>query len=131
MRQITGTAQLQQPQEPDPVAVPDSVQMPIPAATPLSPELLEEPMMDDTRKETGSEEQTDHSVPVTEPSEDEVLPVRRSTRAMKHREMLTYGQPSYQPWRPGAMMFAPALEAWSKPDVCPCPLPLAILPSCS
>ena len=109
-RRVPETAQRQQPLESEPVAESDPVQVQTPAATPPAEELQEEPARDDTMEEAGSEEQGDNSVPVTEPPGEEAPPVRRSTRAIRSREMLTYdhlGQPSYQPWRPGAnLMFA-------------------------
>jgi len=123
---------MQQPYETDPVAEPDSVQMPVQVTTPPAEELQEEPAMDDILEDAGSEEQVDNSEPATGPSDDEMLPVRKSTRAMKPREMLTYnhlGQPSYQPWRPGAnlmvacvpyhMPFYPAV-----PETCYYPTPV-------
>eukprot|EP00064_Thunnus_orientalis_P008430 superscaffoldBa00001001_g8453 len=85
VEKVTETFQDQQRHEPDPVAVPDSVSPLTPAAAgpTLAEELQEEQAMDETGEEAGSEEHQDYSEHVTEPSGEEVPPVRRSTRAMK------------------------------------------------
>lgn len=105
--QVTQTVQSHQPHEPDLVAVQDLVP-PALANLPSTEDLQEEPAVD-TGEEAGSEEHVDHHEHITEPPREEEPSVRRSTRAVKPREMLTYdhlGQPSYQPWRPGVnLMF--------------------------
>ena len=58
---------MQQPYETDPVAEPDSVQMPVQVTTPPAEELQEEPAMDDILEDAGSEEQVDNSEPATGP----------------------------------------------------------------
>lgn len=60
------------------------------AVTPLAEELQEEPAWDGAMEEAGTEEQVENNVPVTEPSWEEVLPMRRSTQATKPQEILTY-----------------------------------------
>lgn len=121
----TEPIQSQQTHEPDPIAVPDPVQTPLPAAVPPAEETSGEFGAHVTMEDTGSQEPVDNSEPVTEPPEEEAQPVRRSARAQKPREMLTYdhlGHPSYQSWRPGAnLMFAYAHYPMS-------PAPLSFTP---
>lgn len=131
VRVVAERVPIQQPNKTDPVTVPDPVQTPAPAAILPAEELQEEPTKDDTREEAATGGQEDHSELVSEPSGGEVPPTRRSTRALKPREMFTYdnlGQPSYQSWRPGAnLMFAcvpypmPFYQAF--PDPCYYPTP--------
>ena len=101
VRRVTETAQMQRPHELDPVSVPGSVQIAIPATTPPAEGQVRDDIMEAVVEEQGDGEH------VTELPEEEMPSVRRSTRAMKPRELLTYnhfGQPSYQPWRPGVNM---------------------------
>lgn len=129
MTNVTETVQSQQPHEPDPVAAPDSVQRLVPAAVTPAEEISGELAADDRVEETGPQEQVDNGEPITEPSKEEVQSVRKSTRALKPREMLTYdhlGQPSYQSWRPGAnLMFAysPYPVSHAPLPFSPCPMP--------
>lgn len=60
-------------------------------------------VMDEHEDDMGPEMTEEMAEPVAEPRS--VEPTRKSTRTVKHRGRLTYeqfGQPSYQPWRPGA-----------------------------
>ena len=68
------------------------------------------PLMDEAEHEddTGPEMPEEMVEPGAEPQGGE--PTRRSTRTVKPRERFTYeqfGQPSYQPWRPGANAMFP------------------------
>uniref|UniRef100_A0A674MFQ5 Gypsy retrotransposon integrase-like protein 1 n=1 Tax=Takifugu rubripes TaxID=31033 RepID=A0A674MFQ5_TAKRU len=118
-------------QQRDPVTVPDPVQTPDQQAAvpPPAQEVQGEPITDDTAEEADSREQEDNDGPAVELSEEEVQPVRRSARARRPREMLTYdnlGQPSYRSWGPGAnLMFAYAPYPMSHLPLPlnPCPIP--------
>ncbi|XP_056871574.1 uncharacterized protein LOC130515396 isoform X2 [Takifugu flavidus] len=118
-------------QQRDPVTVPDPVQTPDQQAAvpPPAQEVQGELITDDTAEEADSREQEDNDEPAVELSEEEVQPVRRSARARRPREMLTYdnlGQPSYQSWGPGAnLMFAYAPYPMSHLPLPlnPCPIP--------
>ncbi|KAI3358297.1 hypothetical protein L3Q82_014671 [Scortum barcoo] len=79
MRQVRETAEMQPPLDSDPVAVPDSVQLLVPAAAPPAHELRmeEKATGDDIMEEARSAEQVDNGECVTEPPEEEVPPVRR------------------------------------------------------
>lgn len=129
MGHVTKTTSRQPPHEPDPVIVPDAVQKLIPtAATPVD-EIPAELARDDTMEETGSEEQVDGCESMTEPPED-VQAVRRSTRALKPREMLTYeqlGQPSYHQFRRPvvnmAFAFTPYPMSHASFPLTPCLMP--------
>ncbi|TWW58129.1 Retrovirus-related Pol polyprotein from transposon 17.6 [Takifugu flavidus] len=118
-------------QQRDPVTVPDPVQTPDQQAAvpPPAQEVQGELITDDTAEEADSREQEDNDEPAVELSEEEVQPVRRSARAQRPREMLTYdtlGQPSYQSWGPGAnLMFAYAPYPMSHLPLPlnPCPIP--------
>lgn len=128
---VEETVPIQQPHEPDPVAVPDPVQTPAPAITLPAEDPQEEPAKDDAREEAATGGQEDHSEPVSEPSEEEVPAMKKSTRALNTRQMFTYdnlGQPSYQSWRPGAdLVFAcvpyPMPFYQALPDPCYYPTP--------
>lgn len=103
-----------------PVAVPDSAPRTEPAVTTPVTETPEP----DTNNVSNSDpietlDSTDNVIPNdqvcdngsdTNTQEEGTPTVRRSTRTVRPREVFTYdqfGQPSYQPWRPGAnMMFA-------------------------
>ncbi|TWW70055.1 hypothetical protein D4764_18G0008610 [Takifugu flavidus] len=109
----------------DPVQTPDQQA----AVPPPAQEVQGELITDDTAEEADSREQEDNDEPAVELSEEEVQPVRRSARARRPREMLTYdnlGQPSYQSWGPGAnLMFAYAPYPMSHLPLPlnPCPIP--------
>ncbi|TWW62779.1 hypothetical protein D4764_04G0014260 [Takifugu flavidus] len=109
----------------DPVQTPDQQA----AVPPPAQEVQGELITDDTAEEADSREQEDNDEPAVEMSEEEVQPVRRSARAQRPREMLTYdtlGQPSYQSWGPGAnLMFAYAPYPMSHLPLPlnPCPIP--------
>ncbi|XP_056880078.1 uncharacterized protein K02A2.6-like [Takifugu flavidus] len=109
----------------DPVQTPDQQA----AVPPPAQEVQGELITDDTAEEADSREQEDNDEPAVELSEEEVQPVRRSARAQRPREMLTYdtlGQPSYQSWGPGAnLMFAYAPYPMSHLPLPlnPCPIP--------
>ncbi|TWW67066.1 hypothetical protein D4764_02G0001070 [Takifugu flavidus] len=112
-------------QEENPVQTPDQQA----AVPPPAQEVQGELITDDTAEEADSREQEDNDEPAVELSEEEVQPVRRSARAQRPREMLTYdtlGQPSYQSWGPGAnLMFAYAPYPMSHLPLPlnPCPIP--------
>lgn len=129
MGHVTKTTSRQPPHEPDPVIAPDAVQKLIPTAATPAEEIPAELARDDTMEEIGSEEQVDGCESMTEPPED-VQSVRRSTRALKPRERLTYeqlGQPSYhQSWRPGVNMafaFTPYPMSHAPFPLTPCLMP--------
>uniref|UniRef100_A0A674NT42 Gypsy retrotransposon integrase-like protein 1 n=1 Tax=Takifugu rubripes TaxID=31033 RepID=A0A674NT42_TAKRU len=109
----------------DPVQTPDQQA----AVPPPAQEVQGELITDDTAEEADSREQEDNDGPAVELSEEEVQPVRRSARARRPREMLTYdnlGQPSYRSWGPGAnLMFAYAPYPMSHLPLPlnPCPTP--------
>ncbi|TWW53576.1 hypothetical protein D4764_0226050 [Takifugu flavidus] len=109
----------------DPVQTPDQQA----AVPPPAQEVQGELITDDTAEEADSREQEDNDEPAVELFEEEVQPVRRSARAQRPREMLTYdnlGQPSYQSWGPGAnLMFAYAPYPMSHLPLPlnPCPIP--------
>lgn len=97
LRQATEPGEVYQQEEAVPVVVP--AHAPTPADTEPARDVQEQPLMDDNEDDTGP------GVPegMVEPGKEE-LPARRSTRMVKPRERFTYehfGQPSYQPWRPG------------------------------
>ncbi|XP_062245561.1 uncharacterized protein K02A2.6-like [Platichthys flesus] len=83
VRLVTETAQMQQPHELDPDLVPRPVQMVIPATTPPAEGQVRDDIMEAVVEEQGDGES------VTELPEEDMQTLRRSTRAMKPREMLT------------------------------------------
>lgn len=91
-----------EPVEREPVVTPESVQEPAqPDARPVE-EIHEETEVDDGNQEELQEVEAD---PEAGQHGAEQPAARRSSRAAKPREVFTYnnfGQPSYQPWRPGA-----------------------------
>lgn len=106
MEHRTKTTSRHPPHEPDSAIAPDTVQELIPTAALPVDEIPAELGRDDMTEETGSEELVDGCDSMTELPE-EVQSVRRSTRARKPRDVLTYktlGRPSYQSWRPGVNM---------------------------
>lgn len=129
LREVTDRAQKQQ--QHDPVTVPDPVQTPDQLATvpPPAQEVQGELRTDDTAEVADSREQEDNDERAMELSEEEVQPVRRSARAQRPREMLTYdhlGQPSYQSWGPGASLmfaYAPYPMSHLSLPLNPCPIP--------
>nr|XP_043899109.1 uncharacterized protein LOC122780316 [Solea senegalensis] len=128
-RQVTNMSQKQQ--QHDTVTVLDPVQIPdqLAAVPPPDQEVQEELRTDDTVEEADSREQEENDEPAMELPEEEVQPVKRSARAPRPRERLTYdhlGQPSYQSWGPGASLmfaYAPYPTSHLPLPLNPCPIP--------
>lgn len=101
------SVEVQQGSAVPPAVSTEPADFPMPVVSSPTVETQEEPATEDVMEDTGSESCVDNRDPAPETPEWDVPPIRRSTRAVKPREVFTYsqmGQPSYQLWRPGANM---------------------------
>lgn len=101
------SVEVQQGSAVPPAVSTEPADFPMPVVSSPTVETQEEPATEDLMEDTGSESCVDNRDPAPETPEWDVPPIRRSTRAVKPREVFTYsqmGQPSYQLWRPGANM---------------------------
>lgn len=96
-------------QQNEPAVMPELASAPPTANAPSSLE-PQEPLQQNDAGADGSMQEFRATESITESADGEELPLRRSTRTAKPRDVFTYehlGQPTYRPWIPGANgMFA-------------------------
>lgn len=132
MIQGTELHDIQPEEQPIPLVTQEPVRAPTQAGLPVLVEAQEQ-LQDDTVDGRSAEEAGLDVESVPQPVGEEERPLRRSTRAVKPREMFTYeqpGQPTYQPWRMGAnVMYAcvpyPMPTYSVLPETCYYPTPAA------